>query len=131
MSAPIMSDQFLEGQIDAYRLRGEAICAEISRQICHLLPDQSLALPIYDQARFSLITDPYSQQQDLIADWLSEGRRRGQIRLHHDGSFYAEYDVLQAHPRRPAIFIEAVHAWGREDVIKSEARLIDMPQDSI
>lgn len=131
MSEPTTRDPSLEVQIDDYRLRGEAICAEISRQICQLLPDQSLALPVYDQAHFSLITDPYTQQQDLIADWLSGGRRRGQIRLHHDGSFYAEYDVLQAHPRRPALFIEAVHAWGREDVIKSEARLIDMPVDSV
>lgn len=53
-----------------------------------------------------------------------EGWRCGQVLFHADGSFFGEFDIVCAHPQEPAWFVEAVEAWGRDDVIKSDLRLL-------
>ena len=74
------------------------------------------------------MTDPYTQHQDLVGFWYGQDKRRvGQIQFHGDGSFYAEYDVVQPHPSKRHYFVEAINAWGRDGNIKTEARLLDMP----
>lgn len=120
----------LDQQISACRAQGLAICKHLASIIHTLIEDNPPPIPDFDRALFSLVTDPYSQTQDLNADWQDDkGRKCGQIRFHGDGSFYAEYDVLRPHPYKQAYFVEAIHAWGREDLIKSEPRLLEIPQD--
>jgi hypothetical protein len=88
-----------------------------------------LSLPDFDSAEFSLVTDPFTQTQDLVGYWYSAGKQRiGQIKFHGDGSFYAEYDVVQPHPTKKQWFVEAINAWGQQDNIKTEAKLLDIPQ---
>jgi hypothetical protein len=117
--------------IEARRAFGHAICQAIAEAIARLgFPLQTrIDLPSFDAAVFSLVTDPYTQSEDLVGYWYSAGRQRiGQIRFHGDGSFYAEYDVVQPHPRKKQYFVEAINAWGREDNIKTEAKLLEVPQ---
>jgi hypothetical protein len=52
--------------------------------------------------------------------------RIGRLQFNSDGSFYAEYDVIKPHPQKVEWFVEAVTAWGKDDVIKTEARLLPM-----
>ncbi len=52
------------------------------------------------------------------------GSRCGSLIINSDGSYYAEYDVLTPHPDKPAWFVEAVTAWGRDGVVKAEPRLL-------
>jgi hypothetical protein len=52
----------------------------------------------------------------------------GQIQFNSDGSFYAEYDVVQPHPSKKQFFVEAINAWGHENNIKTEAKLLELPQ---
>ncbi len=62
--------------------------------------------------------------------WLTEqGGKLGTIIIHHDDSFFAEYDIIRPHPSKSKWFIEAVSAWGRNENIKTEARLLPMPGD--
>jgi hypothetical protein len=117
--------------IEARRAFGQAICRAIAEAIVRLgFPLQTrIDLPSFDAAVFSLVTDPYTQSEDLVGYWYDAGRQRiGQIRFHGDGSFYAEYDVVQAHPNKKRYFVEAINAWGREDNIKTEAKLLEVPQ---
>jgi hypothetical protein len=86
--------------------------------------------PQFDNAQFKLVTDPFSQSQDLVGFWYgAKNQRIGQIKFHGDGSFYAEYDVVQPHPGKRGCFVEAINAWGRSDNIKTEAKLLDLPRD--
>lgn len=120
----------LEEHVAARREFGKAVCQRISENIAKLgFPLQTdLTLPNYDAAEFSLVTDPFSQSQDLVGYWYNAGKQRiGQIKFHGDGSFYAEYDVVKPHPNKKQFFVEAINAWGRRDSIKTEAKLLDVP----
>ena len=123
-----MSD--VQQHIDAHRAFGQAICKRIAENIAKLgfSLQAKIELPSFDAAQFSLVTDPYTQNQDLIGFWYgNDNRRIGQIQFHNDGSFYAEYDIVQPHPSKRHFFVEAINAWGRQDNIKTEAKLLDMP----
>lgn len=123
-----MSD--LLEQIKAKRALGTAICQRMAENIIRLgFPVQTaIAMPQYDHAQFNLVTDPYSQTRDLVGFWYDACQQRiGQIKFHGDGSFFAEYDVVQPHPGKRSCFVEAINAWGNVDKIITEAKLLDMP----
>lgn len=124
-----MSD-LIEAHIEARREFGKAVCQRISENIAKLgfQLQTDITLPNYDAAEFSLVTDPYTQSQDLVGYWYNAGKQRiGQIKFHGDGSVYAEYDVVKPHPTKKQWFVEAINAWGQRDNIKTEAKLLDMP----
>jgi hypothetical protein len=121
----------IEQAIEAKRVFGRAVCQRISENIAKLgfSLQTSIKLPDFDAAEFSLMTDPFTQSQNLVGYWYDVGKQRiGQIKFHDDGSFYAEYDVVQPHPSKKQFFVEAINAWGRQDNIKTEAKLLDVPQ---
>ena len=106
---------------------GEAICIHLSAEIRKLgFPEESLPpFPVYGQAGFTRCKDPYSGLESVIGTWRNgQGHRIGEIKLHGDGSFYAEYDVALPHPGNGRWFVEAVVAWGRDGIIKAEAKLL-------
>ncbi len=106
---------------------GEAICRRLAAEIAKLgFPEEKLPpLPVFDEAGFATAKDPYSGLESLIGIWRNgQGYRMGEIKLHGDGSFYAEYDVALPHPTNARWFVEAVVAWGRGDTIKTEAKLL-------
>ncbi len=109
------------------REQGEAVCARLQTEIHKLgfMPGQLSHEPVYDQALFETSRDPYSGEDTLCAYWQNpRGHRIGQMKFHGDGSFYAEYDVVLPHPKDPRWFVEGVAAWGRDGLIKSEAKLL-------
>ncbi len=121
----------IDAHIEAKREFGVAVCQRISENIAKLgFPLQTdIALPNYDAAEFSLVTDPFTQSEDLVGYWYNAGKQRiGQIKFHGDGSFYAEYDVVKPHPSKKQWFVEAINALGQQDNIKTEAKLLDIPQ---
>lgn len=80
------------------------------------------------QAETRLERDPASGQDSLVYEWRdARGHRVGGLVLHADDSFFAEFDVVRPHPRRPHLFVEAVSAWGRGADIRAEPRLLAMP----
>jgi hypothetical protein len=106
---------------------GEAICGHLIAEIRKLgFPEEQLPLlPVFSLAAFTSPKDPFSGQESLIGTWRSlSGERLGEIKLHGDGSFYAEYDLALPHPSDTRWFVECVVAWGRDDIIKTEARLL-------
>lgn len=126
-----MSAENLSEHVEMRREFGKAVCQRIAANIAKLgFPVQTqIALPEYDVAQFSLVSDPFTQSVDLVGYWYDVNKRRiGQIKFHGDGSFYAEYDVVQPHPTKKQWFVEAINAWGKQDNIKTEAKLLDVPQ---
>jgi hypothetical protein len=126
-----MTANSISEHVEAKRVFGRAVCQRISENIARLgfSVQTQLSLPDFDSAEFSLVTDPFTQTQDLVGYWYSAGKQRiGQIKFHGDGSFYAEYDVVQPHPTKKQWFVEAINAWGQQDNIKTEAKLLDIPQ---
>lgn len=119
----------LEERIEEHRKVGEKICEALSGEIDKLeLPDP-LQKPRWDAANFELQHDPALGTTSLEARWLGErGEKLGSAMLHEDGSFFADYDVIRPHPHKAKWFVEAVSAWGRTGVMKSEARLLPMPE---
>lgn len=110
---------------------GEAICNRMTECIGKLgfTGPSAVKPPIYQDAQFSLVTDPFTQSQDLVGFWYDAKQQRiGQIRFHGDGSFYAEYDIVKPHPVKKTFFVEAINAWGNEDNIKTEPKLLAMPE---
>ncbi len=81
------------------------------------------------EATYRLEKDPASSEYSLVGDWLNEqGMKLGTLLFHADGSFFVEQDVVRPHPKSPGWFVEAVNAWGKDDQIKAEARLLPQPE---
>jgi len=121
----------IEQHIASKRDFGNTICRRIGENIAKLgfSLQTRINLPKFEDADFSLVTDPFTQSQDLVGYWYNAGKQRiGQIKFHGDGSFYAEYDVVQPHPSKKRFFVEAINAWGQQDNIKSEAKLLEIPE---
>ncbi len=110
-----------------YKLLGQSICNRLIEEIHKLgLPLDNLAsLPNYDEAGFTTAKDTYSGMDSLIGIWKNpNGYKIGEIKVHGDGSFYAEYDVALQHPTDARWFVESVVAWGKGELIRSEAKLL-------
>jgi len=117
-----MSDP-LQQRITQERPRIQAICRALADEIGRL--GVAVATPMAEALDYKMQHDPASGWETLVGDWRDgNGHRIGQVLLHADGSFFAEYDVVRQHPRKPRWFVEAVTAWGRDDRILSEPRLL-------
>lgn len=111
------------------RILGQSICVVLEAEIKKLEFKDTVVAPDWDSAQFSIKQDPALGSDSLEALWLGKnGTRRGSVVLHSDGTFFAEYDIILPHPKKSKWFVEAVTAWGRDGVIKSEARLLPMPE---
>lgn len=128
-----MTTSYLQNVIENKRSFGNIVCQHIVENIAKLgfSLQTNIILPNYDTAVFTLVTDPFTQTQDLVGYWYGSSKQRvGQIKFHGDGSFYAEYDVVQPHPNKKQFFVEAINAWGQQDNIKTEAKLLTLPQEA-
>lgn len=122
-----MNGKTLEYLREAYRRLGETVCARLNREIDLLgfPPGEAVVRPSYTEAAFSVVIDPYTGEQDLTGHWYDAKRMKiGSIQFHAGGTFYAEYDVVKLHPRKPQWFVESINVWGTADSIKSEPKLL-------
>ncbi len=77
------------------------------------------------EAVFTRVTDPSNGLPGYEGVWRdARGQKRGSLTINSDGSYYAEFDLLVLHPRKPHWFIEAVTVWGRDGVVRAEPRLL-------
>lgn len=122
----------LSEHIESRRPLAETICKRLGEEINKLgfAVAEITHYPYYDQASFALIKDPYTGQQNLACYWYEEAKsqRIGRLQFNSDGTFYADFDVVKAHPGKVNWFVEGVAAWGKGDKIKSEAKLLAMPE---
>lgn len=121
----------LKEQIDNQCAFGKVVCQRIGEEIVKLdfSVQTSIHLPVFEEAEFGLVLDPLTQDSNLAGYWYNDKKQRvGQIQFNSDGSFFAEYDVVQPHPSKKQFFVEAINAWGRENNIKTEAKLLELPQ---
>jgi hypothetical protein len=126
----------LQNQINVKRAIGVRICERLRAEIDKLgfTGDKLANYPYYHTASFLFIKDPYTGDVNLTGYWYNKHNRRveriGRLQFNSDGSFYAEYDVAKPHPHKANFFVEAVTAWGKDDTIKTEARLLPMSAES-
>lgn len=123
----------LQTQIDAKRIIGVKICERLRAEIDKFGFAEGVMIdyPYYHLASFVLVKDPYTGNNNLTGYWCNTRNkprveRIGRIQFNSDGSFYAEYDVVKPHPHDATQFVEAITVWGKDDVIKAEARLLPM-----
>ena len=127
----------LQNQIDAKRAIGVKICERLRAEIAKLgfANEELIGHPYYHTASFVLINDPYTGDSNLTGYWYIKRKqsieRVGRLQFNSDGGFYAEYDVVKPHPKKADWFVEAMTAWGKDDLIKAEARLLSMSQESM
>ena len=117
----------VEQRMQEVRAVGESVCDALRHQVSKIgLPDDCID-PDISRAEYSLSRDPASGEDALIGIWRDlKGRKQGEILFHADGSFFAEYDVISAHPKKKQWFVEAVTAWGRDNNIKAEPKLLPL-----
>lgn len=119
----------LQERWEQVRSLGESVCVALSGEVQKIgLPEKALVTAPWERASFELQRDPASGKSSLMGTWKDvNGQRVGSIVFHCDGSFFAEYDVVEQHPKDRRWFVEAVNAWGKDNVIKAEPRLLPMP----
>jgi len=75
--------------------------------------------------QFTRVIDPVNQQPAYEGVWRNARNERcGIIAINSDYSFFAEYDLFCPHPRDSRWFVEMLTAWGREEMLRCEAKLI-------
>jgi len=78
-----------------------------------------------EPTRSEVRVDPLDRSECFYSEWRStHGDFLGSMQINGDGQVYAEFDVLLAHPHKPAWMVEAVAAWGWPGALKSELRLL-------
>ncbi|MGZ5008427.1 MAG: hypothetical protein ACXWE9_11240 [Methylobacter sp.] len=122
----------LSEHIAINRPLAESVCQRLVEEIRELgFTDADIAhYPCYDDADFELIKDPYAGEDNLACYWYDEPKKQriGRLQFNSDGTFYAEYDVVKPHPTKASRFVEGVTAWGKAEQIKSEPKLLAMPE---
>jgi hypothetical protein len=122
----------LSEQIKTNRDLGASICQRLTEEINELgfISAEIQHYPIYDDAVFILIKDPYTAGHNLTGYWYDEAKKQriGRLQFNSDGTFYAEYDVVKPHPNNAKRFVESVTAWGKAEQIKSEPKLLEMAE---
>lgn len=104
---------------------GTEVCEKLFAEMDKLGLKRDMINPRLERATFEMSRDPASGEYSLIGTWRDKnGMKQGTILFHGDGSFFAEYDVVCEHPKKPQWFVEAVTAWGNAGLIKSESRLL-------
>lgn len=107
------------------RSLGQSVCETLQKEMLKMGLGMDLINPRLERASFELSRDPASNEFSLIGTWRDKnGHKQGMILFHADGSFFAEYDVICEHPKKPHWFVEAVTAWGKDGLIKAEPRLL-------
>lgn len=121
------SPSILEQRLQELRATAENLCQALRNELLKIgLPAEHID-PDIDRAEYSLSRDPASGEDALIGIWRDPGgHKQGEMLIHGDGSFFAEYDVIAAHPQNSRWFVEAVTAWGRNDTVKAEPRLLPL-----
>lgn len=122
----------LSEHIAINRQLAEYVCQRLTEEIDELgFTEADIQhYPRYDDADFVLIKDPYSGEHNLTCYWYDEAKKQriGRLQFNSDGTFYAEYDVVKPHPTKTHRFVEGVTAWGKAEQIKSEPKLLEMPE---
>lgn len=125
-----MSESNLQAHIEQKQALGEKICNALLSEISKLgFADKGFDNISFNALSFNLIHDSFAKYDSLEAKWIGKQNNRvGSIVFHGDGSFFAEYDVVQPHPTDKRWFIEAIEAWGNESSIKTELKLLLAPE---
>ena len=124
----------MEGEV----LQRYTVIAELADNVIHSLHDEAeklgfnvreILLQTPEEADYRLSRDPANGAYSLVGIWRNEqGMKQGELLFHSDGSFMVEYDVAKPHPKRKQWFVESLCAWGKDALIKSEAKLLPMPE---
>lgn len=124
------SDQAVENRYAEIKVLAESISQRFEQEVIKLgFEEQAVKLMSPAEARYYLEFDPGSGEYSLKGDWVNDrGMKQGGLVFHSDGSFFVEQDVVKAHPKKKNWFVEAVNAWGRDSDIRTEARLLPMPE---
>jgi hypothetical protein len=125
----------LQNQINNKRAIGVSICERLRAEIDKLGFSESIDYPYYHTASFMLVKDPVTGDSNLMGYWYNERNKKrleriGRLQFNSDGSFYAEYDVVKPHPSKSQWFVDVVVAWGRDDMVKAEAKLLPVSESA-
>jgi hypothetical protein len=121
-----VTDANVQARVDSVKLLAQAICSVLNQELTKMgfAPGKVVVASPTD-AEYRLDRDPATGEDSLVGIWRdAAGHKCGELLFHADGSFFAEYDVIRAHPSQSRWFVEAVTAWGRGSMIRSEPRLL-------
>jgi len=122
-------DDALKQRLLAIEPFAQTILQRLGEEAAKIGFDSTIALHTFAQAQFHLAQDPADGSYSLQGEWRDAGgHKHGNLVFHADGSFLVEHDIVLPHPRKPQWFVEAVTAWGKAGQIKTEPRLLPMPE---
>ena len=119
------------GAADTRQLPAEL--EELAQRIVAVLADEAVKFSAPGSAPkielsavlFTKVIDPGNQLPGYEGIWRnSRNERCGCLNFNSDGSGYAEYDLFCPHPRDARWFVEMVTAWGHNESLRCEAKLI-------
>jgi len=124
------TEQTASARYSAVETLADRILGRLQEEVTRLGFDPSeVPLRPSVEADYHLERDPANGEYSLVGEWRdAKGMQLGNLLFHADGSFFVEHDIARIHPREQRWFVEAVNAWGKDERIKAEARLLPMPE---
>ncbi|HEX4975629.1 MAG TPA: hypothetical protein VFV48_07080 [Pseudomonadales bacterium] len=87
--------------------------------------DDTMSVQTRRLSRYELRRDTLDDSESFYGEWRSANAQlEGTVLIHANGQVYAEFDVLKPHPTDKRWFVEAVTAWGRNNMLKSELKMM-------
>ncbi|MFT3931126.1 MAG: hypothetical protein QM709_12610 [Spongiibacteraceae bacterium] len=120
-----MSDEALKTRKQALQPQLDQVRDELRRQLAKNGIEFAFSGIPADLSYCELRKDPFDNSEPFYGEWHdAAGKKLGEITVHASGEFFAEVDVLQGHPTDKRWYVEAVTAWGKPGMVKSELRLL-------
>lgn len=115
-----------EMQCETIRSNIEEACDTIRIALLNFgFPDESLNIGSYEQCEIEIVRDAYDHEERVIGRWRDQGGNQYAHIVHYaNGKLFAEHDVLQPHPGKPELYVEAMEVWGEPGKLRYEARLL-------
>jgi len=103
---------------------GHRLCAILTQEAARYTPEARQPI-LLDAVVFTRVLDPANGLPGYVGILRNaQAQKCGSLVFNSDGSYYAEFDVLVLHPRKPRWFVEAVVVWGRDGKVTAEPRLL-------
>lgn len=102
----------------------DALCQAMRDEAATLFPREPVMISSPSAAVYRLQHDRADGTESLVGEWCNDqGHRVGMLICHASGHWFAEHDIVRAHPHDPRWFVEAVEAWGLSEVGTADDRL--------
>jgi len=126
MSVTLIDNRDDELACETLKADFDEVCDTFRTALLNLGFDEGeVSVASFSSCQIEVTVNSYDHQECSLGYWLdADGGQYAHIQRFENGYIFAEHDVLQPHPTKPSLFVEAIEIWGEAGHLNSETRLL-------